>query len=235
MASAQKHFRPEVSGLTFCRPADWFFLFAPAIMRTCPHESSISAKTKSTKKKGAPHKENEVIEKIRRNKNDSIVTRKKLMPLPTSINSVITQLEQIVRSSEKNNTREGYFAALYLPVTKDIQDKINANYFEDNSRMERLDVIFASRYLAAYDQYLQNKLCSASWKVAFDACRQWKPLVLQHLFIGMNAHISLDLGIAAATVCPGDTIQSLHNDFNKINEVLSGLVNTVKEEITTFW
>ena len=58
---------------------------------------------------------------------------------------------------------------------------------------------------------------------------------MQHLLAGMNAHIGLDLGIAAATICPGSGIESLHNDFNKINTILAGLVNTVESELADMW
>jgi len=37
-----------------------------------------------------------------------------------------------------------------------------------------------------------------SWVKAFDATEFWWLIVLQHLLMDMNAHINLDLGIAAA-------------------------------------
>jgi len=51
----------------------------------------------------------------------------------------------------------------------------------------------------------------------------------------MNAHINLDLGLSAALACPGSELASLHNDFNKINEILASLVNDVKSELTQIW
>lgn len=157
------------------------------------------------------------------------------MLLPCTIQDVIEQLEQIVKECESNGARQGYFAALYLRVTKAVSVKINEKYFDDNERMEKLDVVFANRYLLAYHQYKQNQPCSTSWHIAFDACSKWQPLVMQHLLAGMNAHIGLDLGIAAATICPGSSIQTLHNDFNKINTILAELVNTVEKEISDIW
>src|SRR6185503_17794712 len=139
---------------------------------------------------------------------------------PRTIAEVIEQLEHIVADCQASKLREGYFAALYLRVTREVARKISSNFFDDNARMEQLDVTFANRYLTAYDQYKHHQKCSASWQVAFETCRNWRPLVLQHLLLGMNAHIGLDLGIAAATVCPGNAIQTLHNDFNKINTIL---------------
>jgi hypothetical protein len=101
--------------------------------------------------------------------------------------------------------------------------------------MERLDIIFASRYLEAHQNYIEGKPCTNSWRLSFDACHSWKPMVIHHLFTGMNAHISLDLGIAAAEVSAGADINSVHNDFNKINLILSGLVAEVKAELYSMW
>jgi hypothetical protein len=157
------------------------------------------------------------------------------MSQPRNIAEVIDQLERIVADSQTSGEREGYFAVLYLRVTRAVQAKIKDGFFDNNPRMEQLDVIFASRYLTAYDQHKHHQKCSASWQVAFAACRNWRPLVLQHLLLGMNAHIGLDLGIAAATVCPGQTIQILEDDFNKINTILAMLVNTVEAELADLW
>ena len=74
------------------------------------------------------------------------------MFLPATISQVITQLEQIVRVRKDKRPR-GLLRALYLRVTKEISNKINANYFEDNARMERLDVAFANRHITAYNRY----------------------------------------------------------------------------------
>ena len=60
-------------------------------------------------------------------------------------------------------------------------------------------------------------------------------MVMHHLLTGMNAHIGLDLGIAAATVAPGAAIESLHNDFNKINTILCDMITDVKIALFSMW
>jgi hypothetical protein len=156
------------------------------------------------------------------------------MPANT-ITEVIDQLDEIVKQAGQNSDRAGYFAALYKKVTVAVSNKINEKFFDDNERMEKLDVVFANRYLEAYQQYKNGLACSASWQLAFDTTRNWKPMVIDHLVAGMNAHIGLDLGIAAATVAPGDQITAVQNDFNKINLVLKELVDEVKTELFSMW
>ncbi len=114
--------------------------------------------------------------------------------------------------------------------------EIAQGFFEDGSRMERLDVIFANRYLDEYDRFhagLPTK--RQSRQIAFDATESWWPIVLQHLLLGMNAHINLDLAIAAAETCPGSEIDALEGDFSKINEVLVSLIDDVEDALSSFW
>ncbi|MEP6673958.1 MAG: DUF5995 family protein [Ferruginibacter sp.] len=155
--------------------------------------------------------------------------------MSSSISEVIIRLTEIVDKTIAENNRAGYFAALYRKVTMMIAEKIKAGYFDDNIRMEKLDVVFANRYLDAWDCNNAGSPCSSSWQLAFDTCKNWQPMVMHHLLCGMNAHISLDLGIAAAVVCPGDQIETIHNDFNKINALLSDLVAGVKADLYSMW
>ncbi|WP_374563412.1 DUF5995 family protein [Nitrosomonas sp.] len=153
----------------------------------------------------------------------------------TTIDEVITQLTAIVEWSKQNNSRIGYFAALYRKVTIQVKKGIQENYFDDGPRMERLDVIFANRYIRACYLHFTDQTPTKSWVRAFDATQHWWPIVLQHLLLGMNAHINLDLGIAAAETMPPGELQNLKGDFDKINEVLAGLVGGVQSELAQIW
>ncbi len=148
------------------------------------------------------------------------------------IDVVINRLDEIISWSISNNSRIGYFASLYKRMTIAVKNGIENNVFEDGNRMEKLDVIFANRYLAAFDSYQNNQPLSVCWKKAFDACQNDSVIVMQHLLLGINAHINLDLGIAAAKVAEGNEINSLKNDFEKINDVIKGLVNEVQNELS---
>lgn len=153
----------------------------------------------------------------------------------TTIAAVIEQLTAIIAQAQATNNRAGYFAALYKKVTVAVAQKIKEGYFDDNQKMEQLDVVFANRYLQAHQNYLQQQPCSACWQLAFDTGQNWRPMVMHHLLTGMNAHIGLDLGIAAATIAPGAAIENLRNDFNKINTILCDLITEVKTSLYSMW
>lgn len=152
-----------------------------------------------------------------------------------TIDQVIARLTDIVDWASADASRLGYFAALYRKVTIAVKEGIEEGFFDDGPRMGRLDVIFARRYLDAFDEYRDGGTPSRSWLFAFEVAGQWWPIVLQHLLLGMNAHINLDLGIAAARTVPPDQLQDLRGDFNKINTVLAGLVGGVQDELAQIW
>ena len=157
------------------------------------------------------------------------------MPTLNTIDDVIAALDNIILETENNNDTSGYFAALYRKVTVRVKNGIANNEFEDGPRMEMLDVVFASRYIDAYYAWKRNEPVTIFWKKAFDISTSYWPIVLQHLLVGMNAHINLDLGIAAAEVSKNKNILDLQKDFNKINSILSSLVADVQNNLAAIW
>lgn len=155
--------------------------------------------------------------------------------IATTINQVIDHLDLIIQESKAEQNTMGYFAALYRKVTVTVKEKIDAGFFDDNQRMEQLDVIFANRYLQAYTNFKAGQPVTESWQVAFTASKNNNLIVLQHLLVGMNAHINLDLGIASAQITTPETIASLHDDFNKINTILGDLLGQVEQSLSKIW
>ncbi|HWM91550.1 MAG TPA: DUF5995 family protein [Thermoanaerobaculia bacterium] len=149
------------------------------------------------------------------------------------IDQILQEMDEIVSWCLANGSRAGYFAALYRRVTRTVRSRIGTGYFDDDQRMEVLDVTFATRYLTAFRQWQAgDPTISACWKVAFDAVPDPTLIILQNLLVGMNAHIDYDLGIAAAQVAGTmEGLESLHDDFDKINALLGCLVPTVFTEL----
>ncbi|MEO1260613.1 MAG: DUF5995 family protein [Bacteroidota bacterium] len=153
----------------------------------------------------------------------------------TNINEVVDLLELIIIDSKNENDPLGYFAALYQTVTMKVREDIGKGVFQDDKRMERLDVTFANRYLEAYSDYKTGKTVTASWLRSFQLSKKYRPIVLQHLLMGMNAHINLDLGIAVAEITAPQNIDDLQADFNKLNDILAKLVEGVEQDLSKIW
>lgn len=148
-----------------------------------------------------------------------------------SVQGVLDALDEVIDRATERTDRVGYFAAMYRQVTAKVAEGIADGFFDDGERMERLDVVFACRYLAALEAYEAGRPTTRCWELAFKATRAARPLIVQHLLAGMNAHINLDLGIAAATTAPGDSLPGLRRDFDRINEVLAQLIGGIEGQV----
>jgi len=150
-----------------------------------------------------------------------------------TIDEVIQALDGIIEWSIEQNSRIGYFAVLYHRVTCRVKDGISKNEFEDGPRMERLDVIFALRFIHAWEQWVKQSQPSQSWQVAFQASSNKRSVMLQHILLGINAHINLDLGIATFETMGGKpSIEDILNDFEKINYILASMVDEIEQDMS---
>ena len=154
--------------------------------------------------------------------------------LVETIDDVIEQLDIIIAQQREQKNALGFFPAVYRQVTVQIKQGIVDDFFDNGPRMERFDVIFANRYLEAFDKFQKGEKPSRSWQVALQTMSENHSLLLQYLLLGINAHINLDLGIAAAQVAPGQALPALQNDFNKINDILAELLNPAQDVINQF-
>jgi hypothetical protein len=122
----------------------------------------------------------------------------------------------------------GYFPALYSRVTERIGASIEAGAFQDGPGLDRFATQFASHYVAAAHDHTHGPRCwQASWNVAADP----RLLIVQHLLIGINAHVNYDLPRAVVEVADerGDLL-SIRHDFDAVNDVLAATyVDVVKD------
>lgn len=153
----------------------------------------------------------------------------------TTINEVIQLLDEIIEISKQEQSAIGLFAILYREVTLKIKEGIDNDSFQNGERMEKLDVIFANRYLKAYYQYKAREKASECWEFSFQQAETFWPIVVQHLLLGINAHVNLDLGIASAQVSTIENIEDLKSDFDHINTILSNLVGHVETCLIKIW
>ena len=157
-------------------------------------------------------------------------TMEKTINQAKTIDEVLEKLDIIIAESLQNNNPPGFFAYIYRRTTAQIKQAILEGKFEDNARMEKFDVHFANKYLEAYRDYHAGQPVCGPWKTAFDAGKE-KLTILQHIILGMNAHINYDLGMAAAEFTAGTKIESMKNDFMLVNDVLASLVDELQIKV----
>ncbi len=148
------------------------------------------------------------------------------------IDTVIDQLQAVVAEAERDGSRVGYFAALYTRITVAVRRAIVAGLFNDGAAVVRMDAAFARRYLVAREQYRRHDAAiSPPWAVTFGATERAGLSIVQHLVLGVNAHISFDLGLATFDCFGAQGLDKAHPDFDRVNDVLAAEVAEVMKEI----
>ncbi len=151
--------------------------------------------------------------------------------LPATIDEVLAELDRIMAQSRQQNDYVGLFAYVYRRTTAAIRQGIVEEVFDDGRRMEHFDVVFANLYIQAYHDFLAVRPTSRAWGICFEA-RFRKMTVLQHVLMGMNAHINLDLGIAAARTSEGQQLLLMKDDFLKINDILNTIIDDIQASLS---
>jgi hypothetical protein len=152
------------------------------------------------------------------------------MPVDT-YDAIEAAMTAIVERCRADEDRAGYFAAMYLAVTRTVRARAQQGHFADTSRMEHFVSRFARRYLDAEAACRAGQPTTKSWAFAFDTSRRRSPVILQHLLLGMNAHINLDLGVVAAGVAEGGALDAVQADFDAVNDVLGELIGGCEKAV----
>ena len=147
-----------------------------------------------------------------------------------TIDEVIASLDAIIDDSVGHNNPLGIFAYVYKLTTEAVRKAIREKTFGDNDRLERFDVFFANLYIDAFRRFSSGQPYSLAWKIAFENGGE-KLTVIQHIILGMNAHINYDLGIAAGELFPGRQITGFRDDFMRVNDIIASLTNEMQRKM----
>lgn len=153
--------------------------------------------------------------------------------LAKNIDEVVDRLDDVVAYCRRREDPAGLFASLYRQVTLRVRDECRyGRRFEDPARMEHFDTVFANRYLEAWEAWRGGSpgQLTEAWRVATLATTRRDLMLIQHLLLGINAHINLDLAIAAEQSCVtlGQPVEALGRDFDAINSILIELLDPVQ-------
>jgi hypothetical protein len=154
----------------------------------------------------------------------------------TNIDDVLVKLRDIIDNLRDRGSPLVFFPAVYRVTTARVRAGIQNGSFVDGARMERLATTFANRYLAALDAAAAGGGVrpARAWQVTFAAATRQHTMMLQHVLLGMNAHINFDLPLAVIAAANGGKIADLEQDFQAINSILASLLAPVQAVIDRF-
>ena len=139
--------------------------------------------------------------------------------------AMVTRLDTLPSAAESR--RE--FLRTYRRTTAAVAAAVEAGVFEDARWVEAWDVAFAGLYLTALDADLHGTGgVPRPWRRAFDAPASLHPL--QHVLLGINAHVNYDLPQALLAVISDDDfadpvlLARRRRDHERIDGVLASRV-----------
>jgi Family of unknown function (DUF5995) len=119
-----------------------------------------------------------------------------------AIDGLIETMTALLAPLRQRRDPRRFFLATYLRTTEAVRAELSAGGFEDRAWVERWDVAFAQFYLDALKADLAHIAVPGPWAAAFAAAGTGDRVVppLQHVLLGMNAHINYDLPQALLAV-----------------------------------
>lgn len=111
--------------------------------------------------------------------------------------------------------------------------------FRDGPWVERLLQHFAGYYFDALDLYDQERPDTPPvWKQTHDATRNDRIMILQHLFLGINAHINYDLVLTLVDVLGPDWAhlgdiekRARYDDHRMVNTIIGETIDAVQDQV----
>jgi len=125
----------------------------------------------------------------------------------------------------------GYFPAMYARITREVETAAAAGRFQNGERMETFARAFAGWYPRLRHDGAPVPGC---WQAAFDVAGDGRLMIVQHLLLGINAHVNHDLPqVVVASAPKGTDLAALRPDFDAVNDVLAESLPMVLRSLGT--
>jgi hypothetical protein len=124
-------------------------------------------------------------------------------------------------------------------MTRNMLDAIEAGRFHDGVWVSHLLERFADYYFAALDRFEQDEPNTPPvWKLAFDATSDEDVMTLQHLLLGVNAHINFDLVFSLYDLlqtewaeATSELRETRHADHELVNRIIGETTDVVQDQV----
>ena len=152
---------------------------------------------------------------------------------------IILRMQERIDAWERNNDRRAIFLTCYKMMTENMFAAVDAEEFNDGVWVRNLLHRFAEYYFAGLNAYEQNSPDTpAAWRVAHDEAKNDKVMTLQHLFLGINAHINYDLALTLVDVLENDWPQlpqplrrERYQDHCHVNDIIAATIDAVQDGV----
>ncbi len=151
----------------------------------------------------------------------------------------LQRMTTLIDQWEAAHDRRAIFLGCYRLMTRNMLDAIEAGRFHDGEWVSHLLDRFTDYYFTALDLYDQNSPdTSPVWNLVFTATRDVDVTTLQHLLLGVNAHINFDLVFALHDLLApkwadltDERHQQRHVDHELVNRIIGETVDAVQDQV----
>jgi Family of unknown function (DUF5995) len=157
------------------------------------------------------------------------------MALDPTIVHVLHELDRRSESLPAEMEFRRTFIATYWRTTEAVGRSIEDGGFEDPAWVTAWDAAFADLFFVAHDDDLAGEAPPRPWRLTFRPSTELNRL--QHLLLGMNAHINFDLPQALLAVITDDDfadpvlIDRRRRDHERIDRILASRVAAEDDEL----
>ena len=158
---------------------------------------------------------------------------------PESIEGTSRRMRILLEEWESAQDDRRIFLDCYSRMTRNMLRSIDHGRFEDSAWVSGLLHHFADYYFEALDSYDRNDPNTpAVWRQRFAAASLSGTTPIQHLLLGVNAHINFDLVFALRDVLDADCLTGAssrreirYRDHCLVNTIIAETVDEVQDEV----
>jgi hypothetical protein len=154
-----------------------------------------------------------------------------------TLDDVVADLTALESRFRARGDRRAVFVTLYLVVSKEMRDRVARRAFLDPEWVHRYAVAFANLYRAALDAYdgRQTPAVPRAWRLCFDAAAAGGGFVLQHVLLGVNAHVNNDLPLALERISIDPDRGRRKQDHDAVNAVLGAVTERATTRLSALY
>ena len=157
----------------------------------------------------------------------------------TSHSGVVERMRMQAQQWESAGDRRAIFLYCYAMMTENMLEAIDATRFQDGPWVSQLLHRFADYYfdaLVCYD--CGDEKVPEAWRQVHEASLHQSLHVLQHLLLGVNAHINYDLVLTLYEVLhpewhslSEEGRRKRRSDHRMVNQVIAETIDRVQDEV----
>jgi hypothetical protein len=140
---------------------------------------------------------------------------------------------------EAKDDKRCIFLGCYTLMTGNMLAALDRDEFHDSPWVRQLLTHFAKYYFDALDAFERNDAATpAVWRVAHEAAATHRTMTLQHLFLGVNAHINFDLALTVVDMLenewqhmPPEQRRKRYEDYCMVNEIIARTIDEVQDQV----